>query len=114
MASNLIVVPVLPDRIEAWKQWAADLSGSRKADAEDFDKRYGLTRHRAWLVPTPDGGHLAVVLQEGEGAPTMMEHFATSDHPFDVEFRKHVSADHGIDFSQPPPPSPELVLDAEH
>ena len=114
MASQVIVVPVLPDKLEDWKKWIAVLNGSRKADFDDYNKRYGITGHRVWLVQTPDGGHLAVVLLEGEGAPTIMGRLATSNHSFDVEFKNQISAAHGIDFTQPPPPSPKLLLDAGH
>ena len=112
MSSNIVVAPVLSDKLEDWKQWIADISGPRSSEIEDFNKRYELTRHRVWLQQNPDGSYLAVVLHEGEGASTVMQRFATSEHPFDVEFRNQVGAAHGIDFTQPAPPHPELVFDS--
>jgi hypothetical protein len=39
------------------------------------------------------------------------EQMATSQEPFDVEFRAWVLDVYGIDLTQPPPPPPEQVLD---
>ncbi|MCH8011503.1 MAG: hypothetical protein IIA61_06085 [Candidatus Marinimicrobia bacterium] len=111
MSSELILAPVLSDKLEEWKQWLSDLNGSRSSEYKDFLERYGITRDRVWLQQNPDGSYLAAIIHEGEGASTMMQKFATSDHPFDVEFRNKVAAAHGIDFTQPPPPGPELLSD---
>ena len=112
MSSNIVVAPILSDKLEDWKQWLADISGPRSSEFEDFLTRYQVIRERVWLQQNPDGSYLAVVLFEGEGASTLMQRFATSDHPFDVEFRNKVGDAHGIDFTQPPPPPPELLFDS--
>ena len=112
MSSNVAIIPVLSDKLEDWKQLLTDMSGPRSSDFEDFNTRYQLTRHRVWLQQNPDGSNLAVVLHEGEGANTIMQRFATSDHPFDVELRNKIGDAHGIDFTQPPPPPPELLMDS--
>lgn len=114
MSSNVVVMPVLSDKVEDWKQLIADLSGPRSNDFADFNTRYQLTRHRAWLQQNPDGSYLALVLHEGEGASTIMQRLVASEHPFDVEFRNKVGDLHGIDFTQPPPPPPELWIDSRN
>ncbi len=109
MSSDLKVVPVV--KVEFWLQWLSDLSGSRGAEYQDYLERYSLERERCWLVQTPDGQHLGVILSEGDGAETVMQKFATSDHPFDQEFKSKVGESHGIDFNAPPPPPPQSVFD---
>ena len=111
MSSNLIVVPLLADKVDDWKQWVANMKENQKAEYEERIKRLGLTRERVWLQQTPDGGHLVTVLMEGDDVSGVMEKFATSEHPFDVAFRNFVGECHGIDFSKPPPPPPDLDLD---
>ena len=108
MPSSVFAVPVLADKVEGWKQWVKDNSGKMA----EFNKRHGLTRQQVWLQQNPDGNYIAIIVLEGEGASSMMEKFATSEHPFDVEFRNKVGDAHGIDFSQPPPPPNECVLDS--
>jgi len=106
-----VAVPILPDKLEAWKAWNTELLGPRREEFEEFSRRMGLTRHRAWLMQSPMGA-MAIVVHEGPGEATFMDEMRTSDHPFDAWFRDSVTELHGIDFSQPlPGPPPELVLD---
>jgi len=106
-----IMVPILPGKVDAWKQMAETLK-SRSDEFADFNSRMGLTRHRAWLQQAPDGGHAAIALHEGPGADTFMQKLAESNHPFDVEFKGYMRDLHGMDFSAAPPPMPELHIDA--
>jgi hypothetical protein len=54
---GVIVAPVVEGKLDAWKAWTQELMGPRKAALADFNKRYGLTRHAAWLAAGryPDG-----------------------------------------------------------
>ena len=105
-----IAAPIMQGKVETWKKWATELKGTRKQEFQDFNKRMGLTSHRAWLQANPDGSHLVIILHEGPGAGEFMAKLATSDHAFDQWFRENVSDAHGIDFSQPPPGSPAELL----
>ena len=55
-------VPIKPGKEEAWKSWAAEISGARKAEFDDMNERMGLTTHAAWLQQNADGSQLAVVV----------------------------------------------------
>ncbi len=50
---GLVVAPIKDGKIEAWKNWNAELIGSRKNEFNDFNQRYGLTRHDVWLAESP-------------------------------------------------------------
>lgn len=52
---GLVVAPIVEGKLEAWKSWTKDLTGSHKNEFDDFNKRYGLTRHDVWLVESPAG-----------------------------------------------------------
>jgi len=106
-----VAVPVLPNKVEAWKAWVQECKGPRKEEFEDLNRRMGLTAHRVWLMQSPQGA-MAIVVHDGPGGDAFMGKLATSDHPFDVWFRERVSEFHGLDFSEPlPGPPPESVLD---
>ena len=107
----LLIAPIMDGKVAAWKGWAASLqNGELAEDFKDLNQRYGLTRHDAWLVTTPNGMMVAV-LQEGPGAETFIPKLASSSHPVDEEFKKRVEEYNGFDVSTPPPgPLPELLL----
>jgi hypothetical protein len=109
---SLMLAPIANGKLESWKQWATELENGRAKDFEDFNSRYGLTRHSAWLAETP-AGPVVAVLHEGPGENNFMSELATSDHDFDVWFKQSVKEIHNIDFSEPPPgPPPQLLINA--
>ena len=105
-----IAVPIVPGKLDAWSSWMSELNGVRKAGFEELNSRYGLTAHRAWLQQTPDGGHMVIAVHDGPGGDDFMARIAASDHPFDMWFKENIREVHGLDFSGPMPPLPELKL----
>jgi hypothetical protein len=106
-----IAAPILPGQLDSWTKWMNDLNGSRKEDFRKFNARHGITQHRAWVQTGPDGSKMVIAVFDGPGGDTLMAEMATSVDPFDVDFREHVTASHGFDFTAPPPPPAELLLD---
>ena len=100
MASVAFVAPLLPGKLEEWKEFHSQLDGLRRWDFEDQQRRLGLVRHRVWLQDTPDGP-VALVVQEGEDPDRARAILASSTHPFDVWFREQVLELHGLDLSEP-------------
>lgn len=107
---DAFAVPIKPGKSEVWKTWIGELTGSRKAELEEMNERYGLTTHAAWLQSNPDGSELAVVVVDGPGASEFLGKLAGSDHEFDTWFRSNVEDIHPMDFSAPPPPAPQRFL----
>ncbi len=109
---GVVLAPIVAGKLEAWKHWAKELKGPRIEDLRDFNRRYGLTRHAAWLAETP-AGPVVIALHEGPGANEFMQKIGSSQLDFDVWFKEKVKEVHGLDVTQPPPgPSPELYLDS--
>ena len=108
---NAVAIPLIPNKVGAWKAWIRECSGPRKEEFDAFNERMELTLHRAWLAEG-DKGPVVIVVYDGPGAETFMERLASSDESFDRWFRERVSEYHGIDFSRPSaaPPS-EMCLD---
>ena len=101
-----MAVPISAAKLDAWKRWAAELTGSRKSEFAEMNRRFGITEHRAYLQATPDGNFLAVVYTDGPGSEEFTPKVVASSHPFDRWFVQSVSDIHGIDPSGPLPPSP--------
>ena len=96
-------------KLQAWKDWAGEL---RRPEFEDFNRRYGLTRHRAWLAETP-AGPMVIVLLEGPRADDHMQRLAASDNEFDRCHKDKIKEIHGMDITQPSPgPLPEMYVDS--
>ena len=99
-----MAAPLAADKLGSWEAWVAELSGPRQAAFEDMNARHGLTEHRAYLQPTPDGNFLVLVIHEGSGADGFIANVMSSDHEFDRWFAGSVADLHGMDTSGPMPP----------
>jgi hypothetical protein len=96
--------PLSAGKLDAWEAWAEELNGSRKAEFDDMNARHGLTEHRAYLQPTPDGNYLVLVVLEGSGADDFIANAMSSDNEFDQWFGGNVVELHDVDTSAPMPP----------
>ncbi len=105
-----MVAPLAADKLDAWEAWIAELTGSRKAELEDMNARHGLTEHRAYLQPMPDGSYAVLVIHEGPGGDSLLANLMASDNEFDRWFVGSVAELHGIDASGPIPPMAERRL----
>lgn len=106
---SLVVVPIVNGKVEAWKNWTKTITGEKSGEFEDFNKRYGLTRHDTWLAETP-GGHVVVALHEGPGADAFLPKVIESDNEFDLYFKDKLTEFHGMTFDGPPPPMPVKMI----
>jgi hypothetical protein len=105
-----IAIPLLPgttdtDRDEMLACWHGDRAAEHRASRG----RHGITREATWIQQTP-AGDLAVVLLESDDLGKSLFGVATSDDQFDVWFRSHVLAVHGVDLASGMN-LPEQVLD---
>ena len=106
---GLVVAPIVDGKVEAWKGWTKSLANEKSDEFSDFNKKYGLTRHDAWLAETP-GGPVVVALHEGPGADEFMSKVAESNDSFDLDFKEKLKEFHGMTFDGPPPPMPVKMI----
>jgi hypothetical protein len=99
-----MAVPLKADKLDPWESWVAELNGPRKGEFDDMNARHGLSEHRAYLQPTPDGNFLVLVMLEGPGADDFIANAMASDDEFDQWFARSVADLHGMDTSGPTPP----------
>lgn len=105
-----MVAPLPSDKVGAWEAWIAELKGPRKDEFDDMNARHGLTEHRAYLQPMPDGSYGVLVIHEGPGGDDFLGEVAGSDHEFDKWFAASVAEIHGVDASGPMPPMAQRRL----
>ena len=102
-----MAAPLPAANLAAWQSWADELTGPRKSEFDDMNKRHGVTDHRAYLQPKPDGDYLVIVVTDGPGGDTFMVSAASSSHEFDKWFLDKVGEVHGIDLTGSIPPAAE-------
>jgi hypothetical protein len=110
MTSTLIVMlPLLPGKQEAWRQFCQALQGSRHHEYDSCLHRMGITRQAVWLSQSMRGDvvHLYLHVEQCERIVTAL---AASAHPFDRWLRRSLLELHGLDLSQLARSDPELIL----
>lgn len=111
MASYAFVIPVLPGKERADRQFGAELGGPRKAEYEASRARLGITREQAWQQESPEGT-VTIVFMEAEDIERALAGIGSSQDPFDQWWRDQVAANHGIDPARPDKGTPnEPIID---
>ncbi len=101
MEQTCLVVPVLPGKSEATREFYREVEGSRRNEFRDSEERLGITREIAWLAHT-DAGDTAVIYIESEDFAKALGQFSQSEEDFDLWFKEHVLALSGLDLNNPP------------
>ena len=82
----LIVAPILPGRLEGWRDMMREITGPRYDEWADHHRRMGVTREVVWEQQFP-GMDVAIVCIDGADPDLILDKMAASDHPFDIWFR---------------------------
>ena len=80
----------------------------------NFIRLQVLLRENIWIQRGPPGSgapDLEIVSLETDDPAKMLKEFATSNHPWAVRFREYANKAYDIDFSGPPPPFNEPIVD---
>jgi hypothetical protein len=77
---------------------------------EAWHRSHGVRRHAVWHQQTPNGT-VAIVLLEGDDIEAALRGTATSEEPFDQQFRNSVKDVHGVDLAKDPPPEVVQLID---
>ena len=98
MAGVILTFPIVAGKVEAWRRFFQELSGSRRQMYEVSRQRLGITHERVALIETAYGSTAVTTLE----APDMDRVFGliiSSPLPFDRWYRDQVRALHGIDLA---------------
>jgi len=115
MSGIVLTFPILAGKVEAWRRFCQELSGSQRQSYEASRKRLGVTRERLALVDTAFGA-TAVTTMEAPNVAQALGQIIASKLPFDVWYRERLQELHGVNlagydqFTQraPPPQNQEV------
>lgn len=111
MALKAAVLPILPDKVDEWRRFVAELNGSRRKEFVDSRRAIGA-HERTFLQHTPMGDMVIVTL-EADDPGQALSRFANSPEPFAVWFRERVRSIHGVDLAEmTKQPMPDQVVDS--
>jgi hypothetical protein len=108
MSGIVLTFPILSGKVEAWRRFCQELSGSRRQLYEASRQRMGITRERLALVETAFGA-TAVTTLEAPDVDRALGQIIASEIPFDVWYRERLQKLHGINlagyekYAQPTP-----------
>jgi Family of unknown function (DUF6176) len=110
MSLYAFTAPIQPGKTEEFRQFVADLGGSKKRDYETARENAGFHRETIFLQTTPKG-EMVVVVQEAENAQKAWESLAGMKDPFNMWFFQRLKDIHGIDVVGSDVPRNEVLLD---
>ena len=102
--------PVLPGKEDAFRAFAAEVAGPRKADFTEQQKAGDIARE-TWTLQSTPMGSFAIVWFEGDPEEAFGD-LATNQSDFSKWFRAQVLDISGVDLAAPDDsPPPEVHLD---
>jgi len=103
--------PVLPGKEEDIRRLAAEMAGSRRKEAQEFYRHFGVTRE-SWHYQETPNGPMVIGVTELEEPEAKAKEYAASNRPFERWFKDQVRNLTGIDPDvQPLGPPSEVIFD---
>jgi hypothetical protein len=99
MPSIVLTIPILAGKVEAWRRFCQELSGSRLEMYEESRRRMGIGRERMTLVETPFGSTATTTL-EAQNIDRTLAQIVSSKLPFDSWYRERLEELHGVNLSR--------------
>lgn len=115
MPGIVLTLPIVAGKVEAWRRFCQEISGSRLPMYEASRQRLGITRERLALVETALGSATVTALEAPDVSQALTQ-IITSALPFDCWYREQVQTIHGVNlagyeqFVQHPLPSDNQEL----
>lgn len=118
MSGIVLTFPILAGKVEAWRRFCQEISGSRQQMYITSRRRLGITYEKLVLVETTFGS-TAVTTVEALDVGWALGQVITSNLPFDRWYRERVQELHGINLARyeqfvlpvPSPQNQELLFE---
>jgi len=104
--------PVRSEATGMVRELAAELSGPRRSDAQEFQRRYGLT-HEALFLQRRGREEILIQYAEVADPERFFYEWPRSEHPFDRWRQQMLREITGVDYTEIVGPLPELVFHDE-
>ncbi|MBN1668569.1 MAG: hypothetical protein JW862_15850 [Anaerolineales bacterium] len=98
MSGIVLTFPILAGKVEAWRRFCQELSGSQQKLYEASRQRLGITRERLALVDTAFGATAVTTLEAPDVAQALGQIIASS-LPFDIWYRERLQELHGVNLA---------------
>ena len=98
MPGIVLTLPIIAGKVEAWRRFCQEMSGSRRKMYEASRRRLGITRERLALVETAFGS-AAVATLEARDVGQALGQLITSALPFDCWYREQIQELHGFNLA---------------
>ena len=98
MSGIVLTFPILAGKVEAWRRFCQELSGSQLQMYLSSRRRLGITHERMALVETAFG-ETSVTTLEANDVGQALGQIITSILPFDRWYRERVQELHGINLA---------------
>ena len=106
--------PVLQGKEEDIRKLAAEMAGSRRQEAAEFYKSFGVVRESWHYQETPHGPMVIGVTELDDDPSAKAQAYAESIRPFDSWFKDQVRNLTGVDPNvQPLGPPSEVIFDTQ-
>ena len=98
MSGIVLTFPILAGKVEAWRRFCQELSGSRREMYEASRQQLGITFERLALVETAFGS-TAVTTLEAPDVNQALGQIIASERPFDSWYRERLQELHGVNLA---------------
>jgi len=98
MSGIVLTFPILASKVEAWRRFCQELSGSRRQPYEASRQRLDITFERLALVENVYGA-TSVTTLEAPDVDQALGQIIASEIPFDVWYREQLQKLHGINLA---------------
>ena len=95
MSGIVLTFPILAGKVEPWRRFCQELSGSQLQMYIASRRRLGITSERMALVETAFGA-TSVTTLEAPDIDRVISQMVTSKLPFDRWYREHMQELHGV------------------
>ena len=96
MSGIVLTFPILAGKVEAWRRFCQELSGSQLQMYLTSRRRMGITHERMELMENAYGATAATTLEASDVSQALGQIF-TSNLPFDVWYRKRLQELYGVE-----------------
>jgi hypothetical protein len=98
MSGIVLTFPILAGKVESWRRFCQELSGSQLQMYLSSRRRLGITHERMTLVETAYGATAATTLEASDVTQALGQ-IITSNFPFDVWYRKRLQKLYGVNLA---------------
>ncbi len=96
----LIALPILPNKLEQWKQFTHTLKTEKQHEYESARQKAGVRSEKIWHQSTPQGDQLLQVLELDGSVEDFLHSLTQTNGAFETWFLEQIKDIHGLTIEQ--------------